>query len=88
MGNLALEVGDAIPEFQARIRTYFNDWKEALATLLETKHGRARAEEMAEDIVARVQGAIMMMGVNKDERPLRRVSRETVQLLATETASA
>jgi hypothetical protein len=43
---------------------------------------------MAEDIVARVQGAIMMMGVNKDERPLRRVSRETVQLLATETASA
>jgi len=88
MGNLALEVGDAIPEFQARIRTYFNDWKEALATLLAARHGRARAEEMAEDIVARVQGAIMMMGVNKDDRPLRRASRETVQLLAPETASA
>jgi TetR/AcrR family transcriptional repressor of nem operon len=82
MGNLALEVGDAIPEFQERIRIYFKDWNEALATLLATRHGRARAEEMAEDIVARVQGAIMMLGVNKDERPLRRASRETVQLLA------
>jgi len=88
MGNLALEVGDAIPEFQERVRTYFNDWNDALATLLATKHGRARAEELAEDIVARVQGAIMIMGVNKDERPLRRASRETVQLLAVADASA
>lgn len=82
MGNLALEVGDAIPEFQERIRIYFNDWKQALATLLAERYGRTRAEEMAEDIVARVQGAIMMMGVNKDDRPLRRAGRETVQLLA------
>ncbi len=88
MGNLALEVGDAIPEFQERIRIYFTDWKEALATLLATRHGRARAEEMAEDIVARVQGAIMIMGVNKDDRPLRRASRETVQLLAAAEAAA
>ncbi|MCW5771788.1 MAG: TetR/AcrR family transcriptional regulator [Rhodospirillaceae bacterium] len=82
MGNLALEVGDAIPEFQERIRTYFKDWKQALATLLAERHGQVRAEELAEDIVARVQGAVMMLGVNKDERPLRRASRETVQLLA------
>jgi TetR/AcrR family transcriptional repressor of nem operon len=78
MGNLALEVGDAIPEFQERIRIYFKDWKEALATLLAGRHGQERAEELAEDIIARVQGAIMMLGVNKDER----ASRETVQLLA------
>jgi acetyl-CoA acyltransferase len=36
MGNLALEVGDAIPEFQERVRTYFNDWNDALATLSRT----------------------------------------------------
>lgn len=82
MGNLALEVGDGIPEFQQRIRIYFNDWTEALATLLAERHGGARAKEMAEDIVARVQGAIMMLGVQKDERPLKRASRETVALLA------
>ncbi|MGH7003738.1 MAG: TetR family transcriptional regulator C-terminal domain-containing protein, partial [Alphaproteobacteria bacterium] len=80
--NLALEVGDGIPEFQQRVRTYFNDWTEALATLLAERHGEARAREMAEDIVARVQGAIMMLGVHKDERPLKRASRETVALLA------
>ena len=82
MGNLALEVGGAIPEFQDRIRTYFNDWTAALATLLAERHGETRAREMAEDIVARVQGAIMMLGVQKDERPLKRASRETVALLA------
>jgi hypothetical protein len=30
----------------------------------------------------------MIMGVNKDERPLRRASRETVQLLAPADAAA
>jgi TetR/AcrR family transcriptional repressor of nem operon len=82
MGNLALEVGDSIPEFQARIRTYFGDWTEALAALLSERYGKERAREMAEDVVARVQGALMMLGVNKDDRPLKRASRETVQLLA------
>ncbi len=81
MGNLALEVGDAIPEFQQRIRTYFDDWKQALAGLLAERHG-ARADEIAEDIVARVQGAIMIMSISKDDRVLRRASRDTTALLA------
>jgi TetR/AcrR family transcriptional repressor of nem operon len=82
MGNLALEVGDAIPEFLERIRTYFDDWKAALAALLAERYGGARAGELAEDTVARVQGAIMLMSVNRDERVLKRASRETVGLLA------
>lgn len=82
MGNLALEVGDAIPEFQERIRAYFNEWKQAVAMLLAARYGDERAAEIAEDSVARVQGAIMLMGVTRDERVLRRASRETVQLLA------
>lgn len=82
MGNLALEIGGAIPEFQERIRTYFADWKAALAALLRERYGPDRAGELAEDLVARVQGAIMMMGIDKDDRVLRRASRETLQLLA------
>jgi TetR/AcrR family transcriptional repressor of nem operon len=82
MGNLALEVGDAIPEFRERIGTYFEDWKQALAALLAERHGDERARELAEDTVARVQGAIMIMGISKDDRVLRRASRETTALLA------
>ncbi len=82
MGNLALEIGDSIPEFQKRIRTYFNDWKQALAALLAERHGAGRADELAEDIVARVQGAIMIMSISRDDRVLRRASRDTTALLA------
>jgi TetR/AcrR family transcriptional repressor of lmrAB and yxaGH operons len=81
MGNLALEVGDAIPEFAERIRIYFGEWADALTGLLEGRYGRARARELAEDAIARVQGAIMMMGIDGDERPLRRASRDVVALL-------
>ena len=81
MGNLALEAGDAIPEFGSRIRIYFGEWADALTGLLKDRHGEARARELAEDAIARVQGAIMMMGINGDERPLRRASRDVMALL-------
>jgi TetR/AcrR family transcriptional repressor of nem operon len=81
MGNLALEVGDAIPEFGERIRIYFGEWAEALTRLLKDRYGEDRARELAEDAIARVQGAIMMMGINGDERPLRRASRDVMALL-------
>ena len=81
MGNLALEIGPQEPAFRERIRTYFNEWAEAVAGLLEDRHGPARARELAEDAIARVQGAIMMMGLNDDPAYLRRASRDIIALL-------
>jgi len=81
MGNLALEVGGGVPEFVERIRTYFEDWAKALTAILETRYETARAAELAEDAVARVQGAIMMMGLTGDEEILRRAGRDIVALL-------
>ena len=46
MGSLALEVGEAIPEFCDRVRLYFDDWKAALASVLEGRYG-ARARRRA-----------------------------------------
>lgn len=88
MGNLALEIGYAVPEFGDRIRTYFEDWTDALASILEGTYGRARAHELAEDAVARVQGAVMLMGLTKDDSALRRAGRDIVGLLATPRAAA
>jgi TetR/AcrR family transcriptional repressor of nem operon len=82
MGNLALEVGDEIPEFAERIRRYFAEWADALTLLLEERYGRARARELAEDMIARAQGAIMLMGITGNEEPLRRAGRDAVALLA------
>lgn len=81
MGNLALEVGWSIPEFMDRIRTYFSDWHSALHKLLATAYSDRRAAELAEDAGARMQGAIMMMGITKSEDVLRRAVAETVALL-------
>ena len=90
MGSLALEVGDAIPEFCDRVRLYFDDWKAALTAVLEGRYGAARAGELAEDAIARAQGAILLMEVTKDPAVLRRACRDTVALLdgATETEAA
>jgi TetR/AcrR family transcriptional repressor of nem operon len=81
MGNLALEVGGSVPEFVERIRTYFEDWAKALTKLLAGKYGEQRARELAEDAIARAQGAIMIMGLTGDEEILRRAGRDIVALL-------
>jgi len=81
MGNLALEIGAQEPAFLERIRTYFSEWAEAVAGLLEDRYGAGRARELAEDAIARVQGAIMMMGLNDDPTILRRAGRDIVALL-------
>ena len=81
MGNLALEVGGSVPEFVERIRTYFEDWAKALTKLLAGKYGEKRARELAEDAIARAQGAIMIMGLTGDEEILRRAGRDIVALL-------
>lgn len=81
MGSLALEVGDAIPEFRERVQRYFDDWKAALAAVLEGRYGAGRAGELAEDAIARAQGAILLMEVTKDPAVLRRACRDTAALL-------
>ncbi|MEQ8699520.1 MAG: TetR/AcrR family transcriptional regulator [Bauldia litoralis] len=82
MGSLALEVGDSIPEFGERVRIYFEDWKTALTSVLSDRYGPDRARELAEDAIARAQGAIMLMEITKDTSVLRRAGRDTVALLA------
>ncbi len=81
MGSLALEVGDSIPEFRERVQRYFDDWKAALTAVLEGRYGAARAGELAEDAIARAQGAILLMEVSKDPAVLQRACRDTVALL-------
>ncbi len=63
MGNLALEVGDTLPQFAALIRAYFDDWIKAIAHLLSSVYDEAEAKQQALAIVGNTQGAIMMMQI-------------------------
>lgn len=61
MGNFALEVGDTLPQFSARIRDYFDDWTTAVAHLLASQYEPNQAKQLAQAVVGNTQGAIMMM---------------------------
>ena len=76
MGNLALETLNTLPQFAQLIRAYFTEWRQALAHLLRSQYEEEWAWQLAQDAVARIEGAIMMMRVDGDPAVLRRANRE------------
>jgi AcrR family transcriptional regulator len=65
VGTFALD--DTRDRFAAEIRTYFSAWTEALAAAL-TRHGfdPEAARAMAEDVVAGIQGALVLARSQQD----------------------
>ncbi len=81
LGNLALEVTGVIPEFERLIRVYFEEWAEALKLLFKPKYGEEKAIELAQDVIAQTQGAVMMLRLFKDRGHLERVVERLKTLL-------
>jgi len=77
LGNFALALSERAPHFQAPLRAFFDDWVAALAHVLAPQHGAARARALAFDVVAQVQGAIMLMRLYQDPQHLCRVIAST-----------
>lgn len=82
MGNLTLELIDVLPDFAARIRSFFNAWTAAFAHVLEPRYGAVEAAALARDALAKTQGAVMLMRVYWDVDGLRRIGKEITGLLA------
>ena len=82
MGNLALEVGDTLPQFAVLIRAYFDDWTKALTHLLSSVYDEAEAEQQALAIVGNTQGAIMMMRLYHMPELLQQANQAFVELFA------
>lgn len=54
-------LGAARDEFAAAVRRYFKAWTDALAAaLVRAGHGRGEAAELAEDVLAGIQGALVL----------------------------
>ncbi|PSO77363.1 MAG: hypothetical protein BRC44_13665 [Cyanobacteria bacterium QS_4_48_99] len=76
MGNLALETINTLPQFAQLIRAYFDEWRQALVHLLRSQYEQDRAGQLAQDAVARIEGAIMIMRIDGDPAVLRRANRD------------
>ena len=61
MANIGLETVNVVPEFSIRIRNFFNDWIEALANIFEEKYSQEEAHKLAQQAVAEIEGAVLLM---------------------------
>lgn len=79
MGNIGIETARVIPEFSELIKTFFNDWVNALTHVFKEKYNDKVAREVAEQTVAEIEGAVMMMRIYNEPRylsdALKRVAR-------------
>ena len=81
LGNLVL--GTSRTRFQARLRSIFDQWTDAVtATLVDAGVSRAEAQALAEDAVVRMEGALIVAGGTRDPavfaRTLKRIGADLV----------
>lgn len=76
-GNTALEMSDSESPYNAFVRQVFAEWTEKIRDVVqrgqqtgEIASGRSAAE-LAQTVVATIEGGIMMSRLMKDEKPLR-----------------
>jgi len=81
MGNFVLALADRAPHLQVPLRTYFDDWAAAIAHILTPRHGPVHARALAFDVLARIQGGIMMMRLYQDAQHLRRAIDNSIEVL-------
>ncbi len=90
-GNLALETAGVIPELFAKVKAFFEDWIAALTHVFSTKFTPEKAKVLAEESVAEIEGAVMMMRIfnNKDflKRANERILQRFEQIVVNETTN-
>ncbi len=80
-GNLALETSGNIPEFSEMVKAFFIEWMKAMEHIYTQHYPPEKAKLLAQDSVARVEGAVMMMRLFNDKEFLRRAHLEIMNQL-------
>lgn len=76
-GNAALEMSDSNPELAGHIAQVFDDWTDKIDCVVQSaqQKGQIRTDitstVVAQNIIATIEGGIMMSRLKKDERPMR-----------------
>ena len=81
MGNMGLELAEAALPFAERIQAFFAEWTSALAHVLENSYPKGEAQRLAEDSVARIEGAVLWLRICGDPGPLDRTCEDLAELL-------
>ena len=69
----ALALGDTRDRFAGEVRSYFSRWVDALSrALIQSKRSSASARALAEEVVAGIQGAIVLSRALDDPRAFAR----------------
>lgn len=75
MGAIGLEMSEGVPRIRTLIQGFFDEWVAAFADLLTPVAGRKKALAHAQDMVIRIEGAVMWLHIHDDPAPLRRACR-------------
>jgi TetR/AcrR family transcriptional repressor of nem operon len=76
-GNTALEMSDSDPDFTRLVERFFDEWTEKLSCVAEKAQikGQLRkdisSDAVARQIIATIEGGIMMSRLKKSETPMR-----------------
>jgi AcrR family transcriptional regulator len=81
MGNLIGELIDTHPEFREMFANFFNEWTAAFEHVFIEKYSQQVAHVIALDIVAQLQGAILMARLYKSNEPVERTIHAALTLL-------
>ncbi len=85
-GNTALETSDTAPAFARVTAAAFNQWRKKLAVIIEqaqddgTVYRIRSADELAEFVIAALEGGIMQSRLHKSEAPMKNCV-ETLRLM-------
>ena len=66
MSNIGVETARVIPEFVDHIKSFFDEWMDAVKNIFMEITNEADAERLAEQTVAEFEGAVMLSRIYKD----------------------
>jgi len=81
MAHLGLETAFSNVRFSQLIQDFFHNWVAAIAHVLEQEYGEKRSIIIAQDTVAKIEGAMVFSAICNDQGPLERIIKDAMDLL-------
>jgi len=79
IGNLVHELSGSLPAFDTKAKAFFKEWAEAITSLLKNKADKDELQDKAEDIIAQIQGALILGQLYNKNEPLQRATQRLLQ---------
>ena len=78
IGNMTLETANQVPAFKELLQTYFEEWAKALTHIYESKYQQNYANQLAQQSIMEIEGAIMLMKLTGNQQLLHDCYERTI----------